>query len=459
MKSNNIIYLSLITVFILVGSCKKGDDLFIDPSHPLTVTPQTLLTSVEVNTFMNIEGDLARVSSVLDQQMAGATGQYQDLQNYKMTESDYDNHWAGLWSNTMKNAKTMMDTYSGESPWYGGIARIMMAMNLGVATDIWGDVPYSEAFLAPANFAAKYQPQQEILDTIQNLLSEAITALSKPDSENHDLPGSDDLIFGGDAASWIQAAWTLKARYANRLSLKDPTGSATNVLNYLAKGISDPAHNLEAKHDGSGTAQNQWGAFQNQREGYFVGNKFFIDMLNANSDPRLTYYFAEGTDGTYFGADITEEVINTDASPIGPYFDVDQNYPLVTSYEARFLEAEAKQRLGQDASVALNSGIKESVQYVTKGTNDGSSIAKYTQATATKTAILTEKYKAMFGQIEGWNDVRRTNIPALTPRPASAGAVLSYIPVRLPTPSKERLGNPDNAKVIELNVPVWWATP
>lgn len=460
MKRNKLTYILIIAVFVLSNACKKGDDLFIDPSHPGAVTPQTMLTSLQVNTFMNVEGDLARVASILDQQMAGSGAQYTDLQNYRMTESDYNNHWAGLYGNTMENAKIMMDSYSEKNPYFGGIARILMAMNLGVATDLWGDVPYSEAFMGPTgNFVAKYDPQQQVLDSIQSLLDQAISELSMPEDANANLPGTDDLMYNGDPAQWIKAAWTLKARYANRLSLKDAAGSANNTITYLAKGIATASSNLEAVHSESGNEQNQWGAYQNQRSGNMVANKVFVDALKANNDPRLGYYFSKDGDGEYTGADITQEVVNPDASIIGSYFDVAANYPLVTSYEARFLEAEAKQRLGQDASAALNTAIKESVQYVTKGANDGSALAIYTQATATKTAILTEKWKAMFGQIEAYNDVRRTNLPALKPRPQSAGAILPYIPVRLTTPSNERLGNPDNAKVIELNVPVWWATP
>jgi hypothetical protein len=129
---------------------------------------------------------------------------------------------------------------------------------------------------------------------------------------------------------------------------------------------------------------------------------------------------------------------------------------LVTFHEAKFLEAEARSRLGQDASTALNEAIKASVAYVTRGTNDGAAQASYTAATATPTAIMTEKWKAMFGHIEAYNDIRRTGIPLLRPRPKSVGAILNYIPKRLPTPSREIDSNP-NAIFISLDQPVWWA--
>ncbi len=462
MKKIRYILLPLVMLGVL-AACEKGDNLYTDPENPLEVTPATQLVSLEVNTFQNVEGDFARIASMYAGQMAGATGQYQAFQNYDITEGDFNNLWVQLYSGTMKNARILIAENTAENPYYAGISNILLALNLGVATDLWGDVPYSEAFLAPENFTAAYDPQAEVLDTIQQLLDEGIALLSLPASENVDLPGADDLIFrevgpAGDWVSrtdrWIKAAWTLKARYANRMSLKDPSGSATAVLGYLAEGMSEPADIMEAKHDGE--SLNQWGAFQSQREGYIVANKFFVDMLAANNDPRLPYYFAEASGGGYAGADLTAEQIDPDVSTIGVFLDATRNFPILTFFEAKFLAAEAQSRLGQDASTALNEAIRASVQYASAGADNGASIAIYTAGTATLENIMTEKWKAMFGQIEPYNDFRRTGFPAVPVRPGSAGAIRGYIPARFPTPQQERQNNP-NAQPIELNVPVWWA--
>jgi len=451
-------YFALLAL-VLMGACKKGDVLYTSPNSPLNVTPQVLLTSLEVNTIQNTEGDLARVSSILCEQMAGATGQYQALQNYSLQTSDYNNHWVGLYANTMQNAKIIIDKYQATDPYYAGMAQVIMAINLGIATDLWGDVPYSKAFGGQTGvFVAPVDAQQQIIASIQSLLDQGIANFAKAASANINVPGTDDLYYAGNVTKWTKAAWSLKARYANRVSLKDPQ-SAANVLSYLAKGITSAADNLENPHPAVSNAQNQWGAYQNQRAGNMVANKLFVDALKSNNDPRLSFYLSLNTHtpSVYSGADITQEVIDADASVIGTYFDVDQNYPLITSYEASFLAAEAKLRLGQKATSDLNAGIKASVAYVTKGANDGSSIATYTDATATLTNVMTEKWKAMYGQIEAYNDVRRTGIPVMIIRPGSVGAVSATIPKRLPMADVELQANP-NVKFVALDVPVWWAT-
>ncbi|WP_316816711.1 SusD/RagB family nutrient-binding outer membrane lipoprotein [Pedobacter nyackensis] len=450
----NILYTIGLCMLVLASSCKTGDDLYDSPNSPVEVSPSLMLTAIEVNTFMNTEGDLARVSAVFSQQMAGVSAQYSTLQNYQLNRNDYNNHWNGLYSGTMYNAKLLIDKYGAENPRYGGIAKVLMAINLSVATDFFGDVPYSDAFKgAELNFVAKFDKQQAIYQSIQKLLDEAIVDLGTPAGSNNLLPGDDDVIFNGAQAKWISAAWTLKARFANRLSQKDASGSANQVLTYLANGIKTSADNMENIHDAN--YANQWGDFENNRGRHIVANKKFVDILNATNDPRLPYYF-EDVAGAYLGTDINVQQLNTGTSIIGPYFATDQNYGLVTLHEAKFLEAEAKARLGQDASTALNDGIRASVAYVTKGANTGASLATFTSATATLTAVMTEKWKAMFGHIEAYNDVRRTGIPALTPRPQSVGAVLAVTPKRLPMPVTESDTNP-NAIFVPLDQAVWWA--
>jgi Starch-binding associating with outer membrane len=454
------VYILLALILIGFGACNTGDDLYTDPSNPAEVSPATMLTSVEVNTFMNIEGELDRIANIYSQHFAGSSGQFIDVQNYDLSESEFDNMWAGLYSGTMYNAKLLIDNYGEKNPYYSGISKILFALNLGVATDLWGDVPYSEAFQAVSgNFTAKYDSQEDVLKSIQTLLDDAITELNKSSDDNAILVGEDDVIFQGDVNSWVRAAWIIKARYANRLSLKDSEGSANLVKTYIsnALAVTDAVSNMEAPH--SSSSQNQWGAFENQRSGYIVANKTFVDYLSGRNDPRLAYYFSKTSSDAYVGGDIQSATVSTSASPANTtssgFFNVARNFPIVTNYELYFLLAEAQSRLGEDATDALNSAIKESVSYVTSGNNDGSTLANYSNPSITN--ILTEKWIAFCGQMEAYNDYRRTGIPALTPRAESLGAVRAYTPLRMTTPQNERVGNPTNALVYELNAPVWWA--
>lgn len=447
--------LTAICLTIFVG-CKTGDELYISPNDPGSATLPTLLTAIEVNTFATVEGELARQSSIFVQHSVGLAGaQYEDVQNYFINEGDYGNSWQTLYSGTMNNAKILINQAGSENPYYAGMGKVITAISLAVATDLWGDVPYSEALKADEGITKpKLDTQEEIYASIDNLLGDAIADFQKDESDNVYLPASDDLIYEGDISKWIKASYTLRARYLNRISNK--ADNDTKILDYLSKGITANADNMEALHSSSGGTQNQWGAFQNSRAGYIGASKLFVDRLLAKNDPRISYFLTKNTADVYVGGDLSQATISPDISAIGTFFGIAKNYPLVTFYEAKFIEAEVMARQSNPlAAGTLNDAISASVEYVTEGAGDPSGVANY--LIASKTDIMTEKWVAMYNQsFESYNDFRRTGIPALSPRPKSAGAKLDVIPKRFPFPKETTLYNP-NAKLIALDVPVWFA--
>lgn len=435
------------------SSCRKGDDLFVSPNAPVSATPQTMLSAVEVGTFNNLEGGTARIASIFVQHNSGVAAQSIGHEQYNPTPTDMDNYWSGVYL-TMNNCKILNDNFGKANPYYGGIAKIILAMNLGNATDLWGDVPFTEAFKGQeGNFTPKYDSQESVLTAVQTLLSEAISELSKPVGSNTVLPGSDDFIFNGDVAAWTRTAYTLKARYYSRLSKKS-TYSAATLLDYLSKGISSNAENCYSVHGTGGAEYNQWYAFLNDRS-YMVASQTLIDAMGNMTDPRTEMYFDVTGTGEAVGNVLGD--LNPDASYWGPYLTPgpDQRVPLVSYAEAKFMEAEAKVNMGDaTAFSSLNDAIMASVDEVTNGGNDGSSLATFTSANTDLTSVMTEKWKAMFAQpVEAYSDFRRTGLPALTPNP---NALRTYIPMRLPTSLTERNTNP-NAPQLDLNVPVWYA--
>jgi hypothetical protein len=458
MKTKKILILAL-TIGAFT-SCRRGNDLYVSPNSPSVATPATLLTGIEANTIMNYEAGIARTVSMWMQHNSGFIQQYQQYDAYDIQSSDMDNYWTGLYVGAMKNSQILYTQYELTYPYYGGIAKINMAINLGIATELWGDVPYSEAFKFEAGVSFPHNDKQkDVLASIQTLLDQAIADLSKPASANVKLPSGDDVIFGGNAAGWVKAAWVLKARYHNLSSKSDPTGSANNVVADMAGAMTSNADNCYAMHNSS-TDQNQWASFQDGR-GYMCASQTMIDSMGGSvkastPDPRLFYYF----DSTGMGNIVVGNTLGgtSQGSLLGPYLyspTDDRPSPLVTYAEQLFLLADAKVRLADPtAFTTLNQAIMASVSDVTAGTNTGASLATYTPLKTDMHAVILEKWKAMFGQpLEAYADYRRTGFPRLTVNPAG---VRTYIPQRFPTDLAETTSNP-NAVTYQLNTPVWFA--
>jgi hypothetical protein len=464
----NIFYktIAIALVFTALDSCKKGDDLYVNPSAPLAATPASLLSACEVGTFNSLESGAVRIASIFMQNNSGVGGQMVQPEQYQPIESDMDNYWNSIYP-TMLNCKLIGDNFGATDPNYRGIAKVLMAMNLGLATDMWGDVPYSEAFKGSANLTPHYDAQQTILNDIQTLLDEAIVDLAN--TTNNVVPGNDDFAFKGNTAAWTKVAWTLKARYYSRLS-KKPGFDPTVILTDLANGIASNADNLYAIHANTGAATNQWTSFLNNRFGYVVASQTLIDSMGNMADPRTPFYFDTtgqgniavgnmlgGSDpsgsnwGPYLGGFDNSGTDGPGSGTVNPA----KSIPLVAYPEALFLQAEAQVHLGDaTAFTTLNNAIMASVSEVTQGAYTGSTIATYTALTTTVHTVILEKWKAMFANpVESYSDFRRTGFPVLTINPIG---LIPYIPKRLPTPEQERTTNA-NAPTPALSVPVWYA--
>ncbi len=455
MKSSSVKLFMFITIAggLLFAACKKGNEYYVNPNTPTDGTVQTLLPALEVSTINVYEGDLARTSNLLVQYHAGVREQASQVNVYSLPENMFDNQWGQLYQAV--NTGRVLVGKAASSPRYRGIAKVFLALNWGLLTDFWGDIPYAEAVQWPTNKFPHYDPQQQVLDSIQQLLSDAIADLQTAPGDNLYIPAQDDIIFKGDNAAWIRTAWTLKARYLNRLSNK-PTYNPAAILDALSKGISSNAQDCMGRHGTGASESNQWFVFQAQR-GYYRAAKPFVDSVALRpADQRLSKYFSPVTGGAVVGSPL--DVPSANASLWGPYLSgsIDASTPLVTNFEALFIKAEVLARQGDIATAdTLNKAIKASCAKVTGGAYDGASIALYTPAATDINRVMYEKWIAMFGQCEAYNDYRRTGLPALVPNPN--GITEGHqIPKRYPTPAGERTANP-NAPLPSILASVWWA--
>lgn len=454
------IILTAVSISLLTGCQAELDTFNENPNSPITITPSLLLTTMEVSTFSTHTSGLIRTSNIFDQHLAGTSvGQLGELQRYILTEQDLNNEWNTIYGTTLISGHILNRDFSAEYPYYNGIGQVLTAINLGYATDLWGDVPYDEAFRAEeGNRAPKYNTQEEIYQRLQTILDQAIVNLSKPEASNLSTPAEDDYIFEGDTEKWIKIAYVLKARYALRLTEVDPN-AAQKALDYIVtSGISSNDDDANTFFPGTANGLNQWFAFNNSRENYLKTGAYFVNSLKNTADPRLTFSIALSTPSeevpvpTYIGNE--PEDLETDySSYIGSaYASSTSPIGIVTYAEAKFIEAEARLRLNQNAQPALEAAVAASVLKVT-GTPATPAFLASATATVDLANIIQQKYLALFLTMEPYNDYRRTGFPALVPNQNSN---TKTIPVRFPTPSDERTSNPNATVVSNVTTKVWW---
>jgi hypothetical protein len=454
MKMKKLIF-STILVLVLTSACEKWIDpsINIDPNNPADVAMAQLLAPVEANLAYIVGGELARWDCVWMQQIAGIQSQSAENDIYTINEADVTNAWSwNLYSPGMINLKYMLEkAVSTNSPHYGGVAKILMAYHLGVTTDHWGDIPYSDALKgAASDYKPAYDTQEQIYNTIFTLLNEAISDLNAAESVFG--PDYEDLIYGGDLSKWEMTAYALKARYSLHLAKRKGNQAYTDALAAVANAYTGNEDDFMFNFGSAYNNSNPIYQSEQERPGYYSASATYMDMLAATDDPRKSVYF-DGEVGSKPGEP------NADAAVIGAAYASSESPVYLMSYaEIKFIEAEARFSLNPAdplAVVACNEGLKASLER--EGVfGDGTwfNANKVTPGNISLEKIMIQKYLSSYLQIETWTDWRRTGYPVLQ---LATGAVTSEIPRRLPYCDEERLYNGENMPTgITITTRIWW---
>lgn len=460
MKMKKIFLFSIIATLVFTVGCKKFIDVNNDPNSLLDVQEGLILSPVEVNLASNIAA--GNVSIIVNHWMQNVALN-QPVPNsgtYLQNNVDFDGDWTNVYVTGLNNLDILNKKAeaNGNSN-YAGIAKILTAYYLGIATDLWGDVPYSQAFKGSNNFTPAYDKQEDIYKNLQLLLDSAITDIGTASGKS---VGSDDFFYNGDMDKWKKVAYTLKARYYMHLT-KAPGYTATTqaglALAALSNGMQSNDDDLAFSYPGSAGQQNQ--VYVNFLPvSTLVLSAHLVDGFKQRNDPRLKIVIGKSVSGLYNGRPIGAPDLGNldDYSLPGPFYgDPASSIYIVTYSEALFIKAEAT-LITTNAATAqpiYQDAIRSNMEKLGVSSSDQgqyiSSRGTLTGATALN-LIMDEKSVADFLSIENFNDWRRTGFPVLNKVPSA----LSDIPRRVIYPESEIIANPQPLQVAKLTDKVWW---
>ncbi|MBO9673456.1 MAG: SusD/RagB family nutrient-binding outer membrane lipoprotein [Sphingobacteriaceae bacterium] len=469
-----IIYYSIVTVLLLsFTGCKKFLDINQDPNNPTTVQESLILSPIELYTTTQIAAGYPSVTTAYWTQQLALNQESPNIDTYRITPTDVNNTWSfDLYPAIFYNLRKLISNADQKgNTAYSGVGKVLLAYNLAVCTDLWGDIPYSQAFQALNGTKPIYDSQESIYKVIQSTLDDAIAKLNSTSSGK--AIGSDDFIYGGNLAAWKKFAYTLKARYYLRLSKAAGYNAATQAdlaLAALQNGFTSNADNASITYAGTAKAENPWYENTLPGAGGVVLSSNLVNILKTNNDPRLPILANPGSGNDYIGrtsgtaAATDPGVYATVGTFYGGYIDGNDSGSaapvfLATYAEALFIKAEATlYKSGAAAATPIyNSAIGAHMDLLKVAAADK---AVYLAAHATldpvtplKT-IIGEKYIADFLSLEVYNDWRRTGYPALS---VVQNAFKPYIPQRFPYPSQEITSNPQPQQNIATSTKVWWA--
>ena len=423
-------------------------------------------------------------SSEWAQQLAGTWGP----DTYDVTNEDWAHaQWVTTYRDYLRNINDVI-ARTEEGSNQNLIARTLRVFFMQRLTDLYGDLPYSEAGGASTNPSPVYDTQQDIYQSFVADLTAAssgIDASAAADSFN-------EPIYGGDLDSWRRFANSILLKVGMRMSEVDPSAAQSAVSQALSGGVFTSNDHIAYVDFSSGNLRNGIGSvFQDFGT---TGHQFsysdeFVTRLQGQNDPRIPVLMAQyDADGNVIATADADFVGRTNGDR--NEFDVSNAQPhrenmvaytsprvLMSFAEVEFLRAEAILRgwASGTAADAYNSGITAACGHLdlftgTTGTISSGDIADllaepsvaYNASTGLE-QIITQKWIALiFNGYEAYAEYRRTGFPNLTvaaePEPG-----ITAIPGKLRYPVSESISNGENyAAAIariggdNITASVWW---
>jgi len=436
----------LLLMFSSITGCDFGD-INVDPTRNSDAGMNEMLPVAIVQTARNIGSIGGRVTGTVIQHWTGTIAQPQSYSSYLIDEQTLSSFWeTGLYAGAMKDCYLIIEKAREQGqPYYEGIAKVLMAHNLAIATSYWGDVPYREALQETASLKSVYDPQELVYESIQELLEDAIFLFETDPVVGR--PSSDDLIFRGDPDGWRATAYALRARYTMHLTRRNPE-AANQALSLIDSAFTSMEQQPAFYFGTIDNESNPIALFGKERPNQMEVGKFLVDlMINKNDPRRFRYWLLENGAYLYYKNLNTDLVWAQKSSPLS----------LISYTELLFLKAEALLLAGQDGPAAQT----YTLALLQNMTELGVTASEYNPYLASNAGfgglstfeerlerVMTQKYIALYGQNpnETWVDYRRTGYPLLeVPENVTSSFNPSLvIPRRYLYPIGERTTNAEN---------------
>lgn len=491
-KHKTLICSILIAALTFSACTDKFEELNTDKNKMSAVQPMSMLTPVIYYGHNTLVSRHHRLFSQLMQYSVQING-FEAISQYTIKDSDPKFLWTNLYRRANDANDMCINAKKYNIPYALGIGYIMRAWLVSNITDMFGDVPYSEAFqIMQGQLQPKFDAQEDIYKSLLNDLDSANTILSTVSSmSNADI--TFDILYNGNTANWRKFANSLRVKLLMRISKRTEfiLDNGNNPSQEMARMIAD-IRNYPVFTSVSDAATIRFSGiepfvnpFYGTKDSEFSGNyrmcSQLVDLMNKTGDQRRGKYMTSAG-GAYYGIlsgnDNAYIVDAIDNNGIGVsrfssnLQSLTTPFSIMTYSELQFILSEASLKGWIDTGITTEEyykrGIKASFdEWSVTLSNAGKELfiaQNDVKFNGTLERIIEQKWVALFFcGAESWYDYNRTGYPVLPKGNALDNN--GTLPTRLRYPSILQSVNTINYEdavrklggINDMESKLWWA--
>jgi len=390
---------------------------------------------------------------------------------YSISTFTTGNTWSDMYLEVGQNTQLIIDAAEAADPPRpnaAGQARILQAFAYFHATQLWEDVPFSQAN-QPDEFPNPAFDQQE--DVLRGVIAQIDEAIAQFDPSAPPGITTNDIFYGGNLDQWTMFGNTIKLRAYMMLR----SGGA-DVDSEIGSLLGQPlirtnANNAEFPYSSnSGNENSFWQVladFSNGANIWYDCAAPLVDMMTSLNDPRLSTYCDPTQDGDFVGTDVGTfaSFLSPDVSNVSLNV-IRADFPerFGTAAETLLLEAEWYALQGDFgmADQKFEAGVRASMDWFDSKPGAIQDVDKDAYIASLPTIdgpediedIQVQQWLDLFERRpEAWTHWRRTKVPDLS---APSNAQLNSIIRRYSYPPDPVARNPNTPTSKAGDVPMWF---
>jgi hypothetical protein len=286
----------LIASLLVIGtsSCELDDlDINTDPNTASKASINLLLTEAQF-------GGLNTFAGGLNNATMGFQAINTSSDDFNFTNSSWNGTWNYLYSGPLKDLEELINAADPEkNPRYLAIGQLLKAYYFTTMVDLWGDIPYSEAFKGNDPNGQNTQP---VFDKGSDIYADAFKLIDSAIENlklNQAVAVKGDIIYGGNSAKWLKMARSLKLRLL--INTRKVQDNKSQIQTLISEGnlITAAADDFQLRYSSLANPDNRHPMYQSayavgEASYSYFGHQIMFEMLK-NKDPRTPFYFKRQT--------------------------------------------------------------------------------------------------------------------------------------------------------------------